>query len=165
MQNYNLENVKILCLDPSERGHVVVKTILSAMRVKEIKCVLTVKEAFAEMGRFRPDIVITEYDLETTNAFEFIRQIRTGDNSPDPYVPVILLTAQTERPVVVGARDSGANYTMAKPISVKELYRAICRFIEESTEFVKTKKFFGPDRRRRNMEFEGEDRRQPPEET
>lgn len=63
MQNYNLEKLKILSLDPSERGHTVIRTILSAMKVGEIKCVLNVKDALAEMGRSRPDIVITEYDL------------------------------------------------------------------------------------------------------
>lgn len=66
--------------------------------------------------------------------------------------------------MVIGARDAGANYTLAKPISVKQLYLAICRFIEDSTEFVRTKAFFGPDRRRREAKFDGEDRRQPKEE-
>jgi two-component system chemotaxis response regulator CheY len=49
---------------------------------------------------------------------------------------------------VIEARDAGVNEFVVKPISVKSLYSRIDSLIHRLRDFVKTGKYFGPDRRR-----------------
>jgi two-component system chemotaxis response regulator CheY len=46
-----------------------------------------------------------------------------------------------------------------KSISAHSLYARIKKIIEKPREFVKTKSYFGPDRRRQQVEFNGKERR------
>jgi hypothetical protein len=48
---------------------------------------------------------------------------------------------------------------MAKPVSAKSLYRRLVSVIEHPRQFVRTKTYFGPDRRRKVQPFEGPNRR------
>jgi DNA-binding response OmpR family regulator len=57
------------------------------------------------------------------------------------------------------ARDAGVHEYLAKPISARSLYSRINKIIAEPREFVQTKTFFGPDRRRRAVSFNGPERR------
>jgi len=49
---------------------------------------------------------------------------------------------------VVSARDAGITEFMAKPISAKALYQRILNVVANPRPFIKTKNYFGPDRRR-----------------
>lgn len=101
----------------------------------------------------------------------FIRRVRSDDDSPNPFVPIVVLTGFTELAHVMAARDAGMNEFLAKPISARLIYARLVAVIERQRLFVKTHGFFGPDRRRRRVELahperrrhanlSGEDRRQ-----
>jgi two-component system chemotaxis response regulator CheY len=59
-----------------------------------------------------------------------------------------MLTGHSERQRVVAARDAGITEFMAKPISAHALYQRILNVVANPRPFVKTKSYFGPDRRR-----------------
>ena len=84
---------------------------------------------------------------------------RTGGDSPNPFVPIVMLTGHTELVKVIEARDSGVHEFLAKPISARSLYARIRIIIEKPREFIKTKSYFGPDRRRNDAEYKGSVRR------
>ena len=70
-----------------------------------------------------------------------------------------MLTGYTDRLRVFHARDAGVTEFMAKPISPKSLYARISAVIDRPRPFVRAEDYFGPDRRRRVIEFQGADRR------
>ena len=57
----------------------------------------------------------------------------------------------TETQRVVEARDAGINEFLAKPISAKAIYLRIASIIDRPRSFIRTKAYFGPDRRRQNL--------------
>ena len=61
---------------------------------------------------------------------------------------------------VIEARDAGVTEFLAKPISPKSLYTRVHSIVTRPREFVRTKSYFGPDRRRHDLDFTGENRRQ-----
>ncbi len=94
------------------------------------------------------------------DGLEFVRLLRTDTNSPNPFVPVIMLTAHTEAKRVVEARDAGVTEFLAKPISAHQLYSRIRAIIEHPRPFVRAKSYVGPDRRRRQEpDFKGPEQR------
>ena len=70
-----------------------------------------------------------------------------------------MLTGFSERARILAARDSGINEYLLKPVSAKMLYSRIRAVIEQPRRLVKTKTYFGPDRRRGEQDFEGPDLR------
>jgi len=74
--------------------------------------------------------------------------IRQPESKGNPYAPIIMLTGHSEKRRVTVARDAGVTEFLAKPISAKGLYQRILNVVANPRPFIKTKTYFGPDRRR-----------------
>ena len=159
MSNFNFEQLKVLYVDPNERAHTVVRTILNAMEIKKCNSLFETEGLFKELSRRPPDILITEYKLDDIDGLELIRRIRQDDKAPDHYLPIILLTGHTERRIVAGARDAGVHHVLAKPISIQQFYGAISWLVTNPVPFIQSGEYYGPDRRRKERPFDGEERR------
>ena len=85
--------------------------------------------------------------------------VRTAPDSPNPFVPIIMLTAHSSLERVIQARDSGVNEFLTKPVTASGLYSRISTVIESPRQFVRASEYFGPDRRRTVKEFMGLERR------
>jgi DNA-binding response OmpR family regulator len=105
------------------------------------------------------DIVLTDW-ANGLDGMAFLKKVRQDETSPNPYLPVIVITANTEISHVCQARDTGTTEFLAKPISAHLLYSRIVSVIENNRPFVRAKSFFGPDRRRHASSlYDGDDRR------
>ena len=96
-------------------------------------------------------MIIADWHMEPLDGLDFVRLVRTAKDSPNPYVPIIMLTGHTEYQRVCEARDAGVNEFLAKPISAKALYMRFASIIDNPRPFIRTKTYFGPDRRRQNI--------------
>lgn len=88
--------------------------------------------------------------------------MRTADDSPNPLVPIIMLSAYSERSRVTAARDAGVTEFCCKPITAKEMFSKIVAVINEPRPFIRTRTYFGPDRRRNDPDkaiYKGPERR------
>jgi DNA-binding response OmpR family regulator len=74
--------------------------------------------------------------------------IRQPGANANPFVPIIMLTGHSEKRRVTAARDAGVTEFLAKPLSAKALYERIVNVVVNPRPFVKTRTYFGPDRRR-----------------
>lgn len=105
------------------------------------------------------DLVICDWKMRPVDGIAFLKALR-DPASPDPFLPVILLTAYTEADKVAAARDAGATEFLAKPFTAETLYQRIAAIINRPRRFVDHPDFFGPDRRRLRAGYSGPDRRQ-----
>ena len=107
-----------------------------------------------------PDIVITDWAMPIVDGLTLTHMIRQVAANANPYVPIIMVTGHSERKRVVSARDAGVTEFLAKPISAKGLYQRIVNVVFNPRSFIKTKSYFGPDRRRNvNPNYIGAERR------
>jgi len=94
------------------------------------------------------------------DGLELTQMIRQPGANSNPYFPIIMLTGHSEKKRVVSARDAGVTEFLAKPISAKGLYQRIVNAVANPRPFIKTKTYFGPDRRRNvNPNYVGTERR------
>jgi CheY-like chemotaxis protein len=107
------------------------------------------EEGFEVFCKECPDLVITDWMMDTMSGLEFIEKIRNDKKSPDPFVPVILMTGYSNQVRVESARDCGMTEFLAKPFKSRDLYTRIVQIVEKPRQFVKNNHFFGPDSRRR----------------
>jgi len=160
MDDYNLERLNFLVVDDNTHMCTLVKGILNALGVKNVVEASDGADAFKELRHFSADIIIVDWNMEPLDGIDFTKMVRTASDSPNPFVPIIMLTGHTEMNRVLEARDSGVHEFLAKPISVKGLYSRIRSIIERPRPFIRSGPYFGPDRRRRdNPAYMGGERR------
>lgn len=159
-QTYNFRLLNVLIVDDNKHMQAVITTILQGFGARDIVAVPDAASALGELRNRPVDMVICEYRLSPINGLEFIKMVRTAQDSRDKLVPILMLTAHSEMEHVMSARDSGVTEFMAKPVSPAGLYKHIAAMIEHPRQFVRSRKFVGPDRRRKaDRVYDGPDRR------
>jgi DNA-binding response OmpR family regulator len=162
MSGYDFSNLRIMICDDSRQIRSLVNTFLHGFGIKDVLEVKDADQAFKEMSSFDPDLIITDWNMAHTSGLEFVKRVRTSDESSDPFLPIIMLTGYTEMDRVVKARDSGISAFLAKPVSANSLYKRLVAVVDDERSYVRANDFFGPDRRSgRRQSFGGEDRREP----
>ena len=154
-----LEKVKFLIIDDNAFMRTIVRSVLNALNANQVKEAADGVDALKIMKNFQPDIIIADWEMRPVDGIEFVRMVRIGSDSRDPFVPIIMLSGHSENARVTVARDAGINEYLVKPISASTLFSRIEAVIERPRPFVRAKDFFGPDRRRRDVGYRGEERR------
>ena len=152
MSNY-LENVSVLIVDDQDFIRSLIRQILNALGCNKIKDAANGKAAWEMAASTNPDIIITDWEMSPVNGLELTRRLRTDPGSPNPFVPIIMMTGHAEIERVIEARDTGITEYIVKPLSARSLFRRLHSVIEHPREFVRTASYFGPDRRRRAVEM------------
>lgn len=148
---YDLSGMEVILVDDNRHMRLVVRSILYALGVRNVREAEDATAAFKEQSSAEADLIIVSWLMDTISGPEFVKMTRTAKDSPNPFVPIIMLSAFTETYRVTEARDAGINEFLAKPISPKSLYQRIVSIIEKPRPFIRTKDFFGPCRRRQDL--------------
>lgn len=157
---YDLTQVRILIVEDMQPMLALTTSMLHMFGFKTVHGARGVNEGYKLFQQYRHDLVITDWLMEPLDGIDLIRMIRKNEDSPDQFVPIILMTGYSDRARVENARDTGVTEFLMKPYSARDLYARIVQIIEKPRQFVDTGEFFGPDRRRRkNFTFTGNDRR------
>ena len=157
---YRLENLRILIVDDNAHIRQLLRTILSAVGVRNIDVAEDGVRGFESFCRLDYDLVFTDYEMEPISGINLVELIRTSTKSPNPYIPVIMISAYSDQDRVQLARDHGVTEFLAKPFTVERLMSRMQTVIEEPRAFVKTDTYFGPDRRRKeDPSYMGPERR------
>ncbi len=155
-----LGKLAFLIVDDNANMVQIIRTILKNFGVVHMYDAPGVVEAFALVQQFAVDVALVDYNLGFMDGIEFVRLIRTAPDSPNPYLPIIMVTAYSEHNRVLAARDVGVNEFCAKPVTPIQIYRRIVEVIERPRSFVRAPNYFGPDRRRReDASYTGPERR------
>lgn len=149
----------VLVVDDNDFFRKLLDTMLRAFRVGTIMKSTDGESAFLEIQGRQIDCVITESRIGPTDGLALAKMIRTSPESPKPNMPIILCTAYTEFEHILDARDAGVNEILVKPVSATHLYNKLAAVLFEPRAFVSTECYVGPDRRRQDRAFNGEDRR------
>lgn len=166
---YDLSQISVLLVEDSIPMQTLISSMLRSFGVGNILACSGADEAIGLLkvtqARKRSvdissiDIVITDWLMPEGSGVELIDWIRSQGDESICFLPIILLSAYTTQEVISIARDRGANEAMVKPVSGGGLARRILDTIDRPRPFVRAGEFFGPDRRRREIEFSGENRR------
>jgi len=160
MSGLRFDRLRILVVDDNQHMRKLVATILQAFGCTQIVECVDGEHAWSCLADANPDVILLDWQMSGMTGLEFVKKIRTDPNSPNPFVPVIMLTGHTHIDHVRMARDAGANEFLAKPVSVKAVLSRLMAVIEHPRPFVRSKSYFGPCRRRRAMDdYRGPERR------
>jgi CheY-like chemotaxis protein len=151
MSASSYDGLKALIVEDNAHMRALLRSLLQALGIRNIHESEDGAAGFAELCARNPDIVLTDLSMAPTDGIAFTRQIRKG-GSPNPYVPIIMVTGHTERARVEAARDAGVTEFLAKPITVQNLMSRLTEIVDRPRPFVKCDTYFGPERRRRKLD-------------
>jgi CheY-like chemotaxis protein len=143
------ELIKMLLVDDNHHMRVLLNEILRAIGVKHVYEAADGAEALRLMKSHPIDIVMTDLAMQPLDGIDFVRRLRTDSDSPNPLVPVIMITGHSTMRRVAEARDVGVTEFLSKPVTARGVIERINRVVENARPFVRTASYFGPDRRRR----------------
>lgn len=121
--------------------------IVTATDGAEAIALLSDKKAMREQ---EIDLIITDWNMTPITGIELLRFVRTSSESPNQYIPVIMLSGRGEWADVEQARDAGFTEYLIKPFTAKALCDRILLCVENPRAFVSTATYKGPSRRRRD---------------
>ncbi|MDA0240056.1 MAG: response regulator, partial [Proteobacteria bacterium] len=153
-----LAQLRVLILEENPFMRRLLRSILRELGVRRVSEAESPDDAFIILKENKIDLVFSDW-APGLDALKFLREVRSSTQLPNLTLPVIIVSAFRERSHVLAARDFGMTEFLAKPISAETVYSRICSVIENRRPFVKAVNFFGPDRRRRRIEYQGTDRR------
>lgn len=165
MATYNLERFSILVVEDSLFIRSLIVRALKAIGVGIVTTASNGAEAIELMrqmtddgrkaGLMSIDVVVSDWVMDPVDGLMLLRWIRRHKESPDRFMPFLMLTANTDLEGIVEARDMGVTEMMTKPFSMKTLTDKIQSLIENPRQFIQTPTYFGPDRRRRPLPLKG----------
>ncbi len=146
----NLEKASILLMDTSW-GVELLSRIFQGFGARRLYRCRTPDEAASILTKMPVDLIVTEAMIEEHNIYEFVRSIRQRtDIEPNRFVPVIVLSAHTPTEQVAEARDCGANFLVAKPLSPRVVMDRVLWVANGKRKYLETDTYAGPDRRFRD---------------
>ena len=155
-----LASLQILLVDDNPHMRSIVMTILKGVGVKSVREASHGVEALAALERFPADIAIVDFNMQPLDGVQFTKLVRNAKDSPNLYLPIIMMTGHAERSRVMEARNAGVTEFVVKPVTAKSVMSRIQAVIFKPRPFVRTDDYFGPCRRRMKDErYQGPFRR------
>lgn len=131
MQSYNLTKLSILVLE----RHLLIRNLLTEVfREFGVSTVMNTPDpniAWEMFQQFPVDLIMSDWS-EGLDGMAFLEQVRQGPESRNPFIPVIVCTANTEYRHVCRARDTGMTDFLAKPVDPDTLYQMLGKYLTET---------------------------------
>lgn len=160
MVRINFTKLRFLIVDDNAHMRRILRTLLHSFGSRDVYEAEDGAAGLETFTHYLPDMVITDWAMPIFDGLELTQMIRQPGANANPFVPIIMLTGHSEKHRVVAARDAGVTEFLVKPISATALYERILNLIAHPRRFIKTKSYFGPDRRRNvNPHYVGPERR------
>jgi CheY-like chemotaxis protein len=157
---WDFRNVSFMVVEDNDFMRDLLVEILRALGARKVVGASSGKQAIDRFAAVTPDLLLTDWLMSPIDGIALTKYIRRSGSSPNPFLPIIMVTGYTSPESIIVARDAGVTELLAKPISATALYHRICHVIEHPRPFVRATDFCGPDRRRRqSAHYRGADRR------
>ena len=156
----SFKKLSVLIVEDNIHMSRILATMIRGFGFEEVFMVTDPAEALEVIKTNVIDLIFLDLRLPVLDGLEFTQLVRNSNDSPNPYVPIIMVTAHSEPSKVRAARDAGVTEFCCKPINANTLYSRVVSVVNKPRDFIRAGTYFGPDRRRReDPHYRGPERR------
>ncbi len=164
---YDLQRLSVLVVDDNDFARSLLADVLMALKVGQIWRAKDGAEAIKFLaggvpGQSPADLVFTDLMMPQLDGMMLLRWIRLHPESPDRFLPVVVLSGVVDPGRLRQCRNLGATEILAKPFSIGTIISRLTSVIEHPRPYVQSLDYFGPDRRRMDNQYPGSERRVMP---
>ncbi|THD80617.1 MAG: response regulator [Phenylobacterium sp.] len=154
-----LHDARFLVVDDHQPMREILKSLLFGLGVRHVDEARDAAAAF-EMLKFAAyDILLTDYDMAGETGVQLTHRLRRAHANQNRRIAVIMVTGRAEGPVILAARDAGVDEYLIKPLTTASLCQKLDAVLNRRRAFIESDSYMGPDRRRRTLPYQGEERR------
>ncbi len=146
MIDFKLKAATVVLLEGSREIRRLVKSALLRIGFGTVRECKTADKARSLMETANPDLLILDLDLDNAAVCALIQDIRRSHLGNNPFVVIIGLTRNPEKPVIQCGLDAGTDDLVRKPVSTQLLTERISNLIQNRKEFIATSDYVGPQR-------------------
>jgi len=154
----NLTGAVTMVVDDSAFAAEITSGALLGFGIKTRYSMRSAAEAIEVLQDAEIDLLVVDCEMPGMDGFELVHWLRRS-GPPNAFVPVIMTAGHIRRSMVAKGRDCGANFIIIKPFSAASLLERIVWVARDGRPFLEVGEYFGPDRRFREAEPPGEERR------
>jgi PleD family two-component response regulator len=135
------------------------RKILASLGIIETKIMPSLAEAKLFLDQKPALITLIDIDTDTEEKLGFIRWIRRNTAGVNYQMTILALSAQPTKELVSNARDAGATEFVLKPLDKLIMKEIISISFTKPRNFIISRGYVGPERRRKKKAIDGEERR------
>lgn len=150
MRSFDFSSISVLVAEHNSHMRQTIRSILRTFNIGDIIETRNPEDAWDAFCSTPPDVVFADW-APGFDGMSLLQKIRRDPESPNPFIPIIIVTSMSDKKNVLTARDLGMTEFLAKPFSPKQIFLRLRIVAEQPRAFIKTGNFFGPDRRRRSL--------------
>ena len=106
-------NAKILIIEDDKPSRLVLKNILSTSGFVRIRCLPNATRFSIVYNSYEPDLLLLDLNLPKVSGFDVMNRLRK--DFPDEYLPVIIISSDSNEDVHLRALSAGAKDFLGKP--------------------------------------------------
>jgi DNA-binding response OmpR family regulator len=159
MQKQSFAKLDVLVCDPSQHMGTLINQMLRHLKVHAIEEVQTSNAALAALTNRQFGVILIDDELGPTDGVELLRALRAKERGLNRTTPVVMMSSAPDAARILAARDAGVTEFLRKPFAAAHIEARLNAIFAAPREFIAAEAYKGPDRRRRNAEFKGDERR------
>jgi two-component system, chemotaxis family, chemotaxis protein CheY len=159
----NLANLSVLVVEDNQHMRQLLISVLKSLGIVNAFQAGSGDRALQIIRADKPDIILTDWQMEPMDGLELVRRIRSDAKNPCRLAPIILMTGYSAQARVMRARDTGVTEFLVKPFTATALAKRITHVINMPRDFIAAPAYTGPDRRRKRDDKGAEKRRRASE--
>ncbi|MEP0521417.1 MAG: response regulator [Hyphomicrobiales bacterium] len=140
---HDFSELSVIIADDSSYFRTVMKSVLRGFGIRNMHEAADGADCLHAINEKQPDVLFLDWEMPVFSGPEVMRQIRNED-SQDPFLPVIMVTAHTERARVQQATRLGIHELLCKPVAPKSVYQRLCAVVLTPRPFIRSDSYFGP---------------------
>ena len=123
LEDYNLDEIRILLVDDSSTSRRFISRILNNLGITNIQEAENGKEGLTLIENEYFDLVITDYNMPEMNGHEFTAFVRKSSNQPG--IPIIMITSVSDENRLAAVEQLGVSAIYDKPFEAATIMRLI----------------------------------------
>lgn len=147
----NFRNTRVLVIEDNPHALEIISQILVGFGISHSQKCETMDDAYNAVDKSQFDIILADGEMKGGDGFAFTRRVRSDPGGCNFTTPVIIVSGCPTRQKIIDARDAGASFVIAKPMSPGILLARMTWIAKNDREFIVSDTYRGPDRRFRNL--------------
>lgn len=140
----DLSRISVLIVDDNGHMRTILRTILASFGVRRVFEAEDGMTGLAATRDRRPDVVVCDWLMVPRSGADYMRALRRAPDLAVAMTPVMVMSADTRKAVVIKALQLGVHEFLAKPVLPSLMYERLERILLENRPFVRKGAFFGP---------------------
>lgn len=150
---YDLNRLSLLIVESDPAVTATWRRLLTTLKIRNARFVPGVAQAWTLLGGLPKDepgfdVVVCRWELAGEDGLGLVRRLRRDGTSPQPFLPVMLVTQTVTRERVGQALQAGVHEILVLPLVPKAVETRLREIVERPRKFIRNDSYFGPDRRR-----------------